>query len=154
MKLRPDSFNRICSGDKTVEYRLHDEKRSLLNKGDYIRFTEIADERRTVLVEILEIFTAPSFVALEQKLIETGVLEKGAFSPIRMREYYSAEDEEKYGVMGIRIKVIESDALRLQIILDMFPHTVRVDLFPCCFDIHGIVSTHVETVCLLLRKDK
>ena len=31
----------------------------------------------------------------------------------------------------------------------MFPCTVGVDLFPCCVDIHGIVSTHVETVCLL-----
>ena len=41
MKLRPDPFNRICSGEKTIEYRLHDEKRSLLNKGDYIRFTEM-----------------------------------------------------------------------------------------------------------------
>lgn len=61
MKLRTDPFNRICNGDKTVEYRLHDEKRSRLNNGDYIRFKEIADERRTVLVEILEIFTAPSF---------------------------------------------------------------------------------------------
>ena len=33
--------------------------------------------------------------------------------------------------------------------VDMFPCTVGVDLFPCCVDIHGIVSTHVETVCLL-----
>lgn len=61
MKLRPDPFNRICSGEKTIEYRLYDEKRSLLNKGDYIRFTAIADEERTVLVEIVDIFTAPSF---------------------------------------------------------------------------------------------
>lgn len=73
MKLRPDPFNRICSGEKTIEYRLHDEKRSLLNKGDYIRFTEIADEERTVLVEMVDILTAPSFVALEHKLIGTGV---------------------------------------------------------------------------------
>ncbi len=106
MKLRPVPFNRICSGEKTIEYRLHDEKRSLLNKGDYIRFTEIADEARTVLVEIVDIFTAPSFVALEQILIEKGLLAKGAFSPTGMREYYSVEDEEKYGVMGIRIRVV------------------------------------------------
>ena len=31
----------------------------------------------------------------------------------------------------------------------MFPCTAGVDLFPCCVDIHGIVSTHVETCCLL-----
>lgn len=111
MKLRPDPFNRICSGEKTIEYRLHDEKRSLLNKGDYIRFTEIADEERTVLVEIVDIFTAPSFLALEQKLVETGLLAKGSFSPIGMRDYYSVEDEEKYGVIGIKIRVVSSAAL-------------------------------------------
>jgi len=35
----------------------------------------------------------------------------------------------------------------------MFPCTAGVDLFPCCVDIHGIVSTHVETVCLLVRRN-
>lgn len=34
----------------------------------------------------------------------------------------------------------------------MFPCTAGVDLFPCCVDIHGIVSSHVETVLLLGRK--
>ena len=34
---------------------------------------------------------------------------------------------------------------------DMFPRTAGVDLFPCCVDIHGIVSTHVETVVLLSK---
>lgn len=33
----------------------------------------------------------------------------------------------------------------------MFPCTAGVDLFPCCVDIHGIVSTHVETVVLLSK---
>lgn len=106
MKLRPDPFNRICSGEKTIEYRLHDEKRSLLNKGDYIRFTEMVAGERTVLVEVIDIFTAPSFVALEQRLLEIALLAKGLFSPGGMRKYYSVEDEEKYGVIGIRIKAV------------------------------------------------
>lgn len=109
MKLRPDPFNRICSGEKTIEYRLYDEKRSLLNKGDYIRFTAIADEERTVLVEIVDLFTAPSFIALEQKLLKIGLLDKGSFSPTGMRKYYSVEDEEKYGVTGIVIRVVKFD---------------------------------------------
>lgn len=33
----------------------------------------------------------------------------------------------------------------------MFPCTVGVDLFPCCVDIHGIVSNHVETVVLMSK---
>ena len=106
MKLRTDPFNRICSGEKTIEYRLHDEKRSLLNKGDYIRFTEMVAGERTVLVEVIDIFTAPSFVALEQRLLEIALLAKGSFSPGGMRKYYSVEDEEKYGVIGIRIKAV------------------------------------------------
>ena len=36
--------------------------------------------------------------------------------------------------------------------VDIFPCTAREDLFPCCVDIHGIVSTYVETVCLLGKR--
>ena len=35
---------------------------------------------------------------------------------------------------------------------DLFPHTPAYDLFPCTVDIHAIVSTHVETVCLLSNR--
>ena len=35
----------------------------------------------------------------------------------------------------------------------MFSCTAGVDLFPCCVDIHGIVSTHVETVVCLSNKN-
>ena len=34
----------------------------------------------------------------------------------------------------------------------MFLRTVGADLFPCRVDIHGIVSTHVETVCFLSNR--
>ena len=34
---------------------------------------------------------------------------------------------------------------------DLFPRTYPFDLFPCTVDIHGIVSTHVETVVLLSK---
>ena len=37
-----------------------------------------------------------------------GLLAKGSFSPAGMCKYYSVEDEERYGVMGIRIRVISS----------------------------------------------
>ena len=36
--------------------------------------------------------------------------------------------------------------------LDIFPHTYPLDLFPCTVDIQAIVSTHVETVCLLSNR--
>lgn len=94
---------------KKIEYRLHDEKRSLLNKGDYIRFTEIVDvpTAREVLVRIEDIITAPTFVLLNEKLINMGLLSEDGFSPDNMRKYYSIENESKYSVMGIRIKVVD-----------------------------------------------
>lgn len=36
---------------------------------------------------------------------------------------------------------------------DMFPCTAWVDLFPCSVNIHGSVSTHVETVALLSKNN-
>ena len=109
MKLQPDPFSRICSGEKTIEFRLIDEKRSLIRKGDYICFTEIVDVpvAKEVLVRIEDIITAQSFEALNEKLINMGLLSVDAFSPEDMRKYYSAENEAKYGVMGIRIKVAD-----------------------------------------------
>lgn len=109
MRLRPEPFGQICSGEKTIEYRLHDEKRSALRRGDYIRFTRTTDGS-TVLAEIIDLFAAPSFDALERKLTESGVLAVGSFSPAEMRAYYSAREEEQYGVLGIQIRVVDPDA--------------------------------------------
>ena len=41
--------------------------------------------------------------------------------------------------------------LRNRKTVDIFPCTVRVDLFPYTDDINGIVSRHVETVVLMSR---
>lgn len=38
--------------------------------------------------------------------------------------------------------------------MDMFPTTGRGDMFPSTTDINLINSTHVETVCLMSRKEK
>lgn len=38
MKLQPSPFERIVSGQKTVELRLYDEKRRQIRSGDTIRF--------------------------------------------------------------------------------------------------------------------
>ena len=40
MKLRPVPFSQIRDGIKTVELRLHDEKRRLIRPGDRITFTQ------------------------------------------------------------------------------------------------------------------
>ena len=110
MMLRTDPFNQILDGIKTIEYRLHDKKRSLLNKGDYICFTEMLNEGigRTLLVRVQDIVIAESFVSLKQKLSEKGLLDNESFSPNEMFKYYSTSDEIKYRVMGIKIEIIDT----------------------------------------------
>ena len=41
MKLNPAPFEMIKSGQKTIELRLYDEKRQLVNIGDEIVFTNM-----------------------------------------------------------------------------------------------------------------
>ena len=66
----------------------------------------MVDGERTVLVEVVDIFAVPSFAALEQRLIEIDLLGQDWFSPTGMQKYYLIENEEKYGVMGVRIRVV------------------------------------------------
>ena len=72
---------------------------------DYIRFTEMTDGEQTILVEVIGIFTAPSFVVLEQRLLEIDLLAQGSFSPTGMRKYYSVEDEEKLNQMIPQVQI-------------------------------------------------
>ena len=54
MKLRPVPFSQIRDGIKTVELRLHDEKRRLIRPGDRITFTQTeTGETLTVRVTAL-----------------------------------------------------------------------------------------------------
>ena len=103
MTLRRDPFDRILRGEKTIEYRLHDKKRSLLKVGDQIRFT---NGERSLLVEILQIVAAPSFVDLKEELLREGLLGEEPFSPESMLEYYPHGAERKYGVVGIKMKLL------------------------------------------------
>ena len=110
MKLRKEPFDRIRNGAKTIEYRLNDEKRSLLRIGDYIRFAEITETGNggIITVQIEDIILAPTFTELKEKLILAGILGDEQFFPETMRKYYSQADEKRYGVMGIKIKLVSN----------------------------------------------
>lgn len=110
MKLDPEPFAQIKSGEKTIELRLFDEKRRAVAPGDSIVFTENAiGEKLTVTVKKLHRFA--DFEALYKAipLINCGYTEETAANadPSDMLHYYSAEEQKKYGVVGIEIAVTE-----------------------------------------------
>ena len=105
MKLNNEPFECIKNGTKTIELRLNDEKRKLLTVGDYIDFTNRVTNEK-LLVEVIDLFKYNSFKELYKHFnkIEMGYSINEEANPKDMENYYSKEEQEKYGVLGIKIK--------------------------------------------------
>ena len=101
MKLKERPFENIRNGTKTIEFRLYDEKRKLINIGDQIEFSKLPDLQEKILVDVLDLYREETFNKLFKKLIddENEVQRKTK----AMKEFYSDEEEKKYGVVGIKI---------------------------------------------------
>lgn len=110
MRLNPAPFAMIESGEKTIELRLNDEKRRKLNRKDLITFVNTEDSLKTITAEVIDIYKYKSFKELyaDLPLLKCGYTKEDVktASPEDMLAYYSAKQQEKYGVLGIEIKVI------------------------------------------------
>ena len=107
MKLHNQPFEKIKSGTKTIELRLNDEKRQLLKIKDIIEFTNRTTDEK-LLVEIEDLYKYPSFEELYKHFdkISMGYNEDEEANSKDMEEYYSKEEQDKYGVLGIQIRKI------------------------------------------------
>lgn len=106
MKLKEEPFEKIKNGTKTIEFRLYDEKRSKIEIGDQIEFSKLPDLQEIILVDVLDLYREDTFENLFQKLFtdENKIKSK----TISMHQYYSPEEEKKYGVLGIKISLIST----------------------------------------------
>jgi ASC-1-like (ASCH) protein len=106
MKLYAAPFASIRAKTKTVEMRLYDEKRQALQVGDLLRFTN-ADTGETLLTEIIALHVYPTFDELYERFEKTtlGYMENETANPKDMLAYYSQENIEKYGVVGIELRL-------------------------------------------------
>lgn len=106
MKLRLAPFEKIKSGQKTIELRLNDEKRSKINTGDKIEFTNIeTGEKLTAAVVALHKFDSFDKLYKALPLDKCGYKSGERALPSDMDEYYTPEQQKKYGALGIEIKV-------------------------------------------------
>ena len=106
MKLNEEPFERIKNGTKTIEFRLYDEKRRKVKIGDKIEFSKLPDLQEKILVDVLDLYTEPSFAELFEKIYKDRELAKQYANA--MYEIYSPENEKKYGVVGIKIKLVDN----------------------------------------------
>ena len=110
MKLQNEPFEKIKNGTKIYELRLKDEKRSKIKKDDFIEFTNILTNEK-LLVKVIDIFSFNNFKDLyevyDKILLGYEQNEKADYKD--MEEYYSKEEQEKYGVVAIEIKKLENN---------------------------------------------
>lgn len=105
MKLQESPFERIKTGTKTVEFRLYDEKRSKIKIGDQIEFSKLPDLQETIIVEVLDLYRKDTFENLFKTLFtDEDEIKKKTTS---MYQYYSPDEENQYGVVGIKISLIK-----------------------------------------------
>lgn len=105
MKLRLSPFEKIKNGSKTIELRLYDEKRQKVQVGDFIEFTCLDDEKLRLQTRVTALHRFTSFAELYASLPKEklGYKSTDTPDPNHMDEYYSREDQEKYGVLGIEL---------------------------------------------------
>ena len=106
MNLHAAPFEKIKSGEKTIELRVYDEKRQQIKVGDNIVFTNNATgEELTKTVKMLHLFD--SFEALYNALplLKCGYTtdDIDTAKPSDMGQYYSLDKQKKYGVVGIEL---------------------------------------------------
>ncbi len=108
MRLHPEPFKNIKNGTKTIELRLNDEKRQLLKVGDILEFTNRLDDEK-LCTKIIGLHHYDSFRELYKHFdkVSMGYREDEEANPEDMEKYYSKEEQEKYGVVGIEVEVID-----------------------------------------------
>ena len=102
MKLQNEPFKQIKKGTKEIEIRLNDEKRKMFKINDYIEFTNIST-LEIMFVKITNLYHFESFEKLFNNF-DNSILGCGSYE--EMYKYYSKEEENKYGILGIEIKVL------------------------------------------------
>ena len=111
MKLDSIPFKQIVDGKKSIELRLFDAKRRLLNIGDKIIFKCLNNDER-IAVSVKGLYRAASFKELFQ-VISTescGFVDCTLAECIEeIRRFYPKQKEEAYGVLGIKIELISLD---------------------------------------------
>ena len=109
MKLHPKYFECILNGTKRIELRLNDEKRRLIKIGDLITFYKMPEEKESLTVKVVDLFRYDSFedILNDYDISLVGDKDDTKEELINvLNNFYTKEEQEKYGVLGIKIEKI------------------------------------------------
>ncbi len=110
MKLQDRPFRDIKNGTKTIEMRLWDEKRKHITTGDIIEFTNM-DSGEMVATKVVGVHIYPTFKELYRDYLpkELGYKQGENADPKDMEKFYSLEEQQKYCVVGIEVRITEDE---------------------------------------------
>jgi ASC-1-like (ASCH) protein len=107
LRLSNEPFGAIKEGKKVIESRLYDEKRQLIKIGDCIIFSENDSPENTIKTKVIGLlryqFFKDLFADHDPKLFGGTDAESLL---MQIKSFYSDEEEEKFGVIGIRLQVL------------------------------------------------
>ena len=109
MKLQPKYYNYMLNGTKRIEIRLNDAKRRLIKVGDTIKFLKEPKLEESFIVRVVELLRYDSFETLFKNFDISDLADKSMSKDELINiigEFYTKEEENKYGVLGIRIELI------------------------------------------------
>lgn len=107
MRLNEAPFNSIKNGTKTIEMRLYDEKRRTIKTNDTIEFIN-RETSEVINTQVTNLYLFKNFNELYKNFDKSklGYEINEIANPEDMNKYYSKEEQQKYGVVGIEIKKI------------------------------------------------
>ncbi len=108
LRLAAEPFENITSGKKTIESRLFDEKRQAIKLGDTIIFTNREHPSQTQRVKVVGLMRYNSFADLfryNDPAKFGGDSEEWLLS--RIGEFYSLDDQNQNGVIGIEFVLLK-----------------------------------------------
>jgi len=109
MKLQEKPFDLIKKGAKILELRLYDAKRKNIKIGDVIEFSKLPELVEKISVQVIGLLVCKTFAELIEDMPAKylGYTEPDKeYLKTSIYEIYSKEEEGKYGVLGIRIKLV------------------------------------------------
>lgn len=108
MKLNPKYFEFMKNGTKRIEIRLNDEKRKDIKIGDVIVFQKEPELKEELYTQIVNLSVKRNFKELLKNLDVSEYSDKSESEEKFLNDlykFYTKQQEEKYGVVGIQIKI-------------------------------------------------
>ena len=110
MKLQPEYYNFILNGTKRIEIRLYDEKRQSIKLGDTIKFLKEPELSESFNAKVTGLLRYNSFKDMF-KDFDISILSDKSMTKEELikvlEQFYTKEKQEQYGVLGIRIELID-----------------------------------------------